>query len=231
MILAVALSAVVAFFASVGDGGACAVTGAPQTGKSRSLKLADEQRKLKARRVVFDPYARRDLQLYEAGLKKSGPWGGTWCEADDLVFHPENLLDFDTVRVVVAPRTYDKVQLGKQFARVFEACWNAGDVDLIAEEAGLYGRHAMDAMMQLSSGGSHALMRLFAVSQSLGRLPKDARRHLSHVVAFAQGETTDIDDLRKRCGRSFAERVQRLTPACGLAETWRLGEGISPSGV
>lgn len=225
-LLAVTLAAVVSFLEGAHDGSTIGLFGAPQTGKSYSLKTADAAKKLKRRRVVFDPYARRDKMLFERGLKKSPPWPGVWCEADDLVFHPEDLLDADTVRVVVAPRTLDPAELGKMFTRTFEACWAAGDIDLIAEEAGLYSRRARDAMMQLASGGSHALMRLYAVSQSIGRLDKDARRHLSHVVAFAQGETTDLDDLRKRCGRSFAERVQRLNPQSGLAETWKLGEGL-----
>lgn len=222
--MAVALAA---FLAAVPPGGVCAVLGAPGSGKSRALKEADQEGQLGARRVVFDPYAQRDLLMHRTGAP-GHPWTGAYCTARDLVESPEEILDHDAVRVVVAPHELQPQKLARDFTRTVRACWASGDVTLIAEEAGLYGRQATEAVMLIASGGRHADMRLFIVCQSLGRVPIDARRHISHLVAFAQGEPQDLIDLRTRCGAPFVDHVQRLTLGDPPA-LWKLGDALTPT--
>lgn len=221
--MAVALAA---WLAAVPHGGVCAVLGVPGSGKSRALKDADQGGALGARRVVFDPYARRDALLAKRKLSPGAPWGGVYVAPRDLKEVPEQVLDFDQVRAVVAPDSLDPGALAQGFDWTVRACWAAGDVSLVAEECGLYGRRSLDAVMRVASGGRHALMRLFLVCQSLGRLPLDARRHVSHLVAFAQGEPSDLDDLRSRCGADFVSRVQLLQPG-DAPELWKLGDGLN----
>jgi hypothetical protein len=223
------LATLLSFIAQVPHGGVCAVLGAPRSGKSRALKEADVAGGLGSRRVVFDPYARRDLLLHRAGAKGS-PWTGAYVSARELVESPEELLDFDPVRLVVAPTDLKSSALARDFSRVVRACWAAGDVSLVAEEAGLYGRQATEAVMLIASGGGHAAMRLFIVCQSLGRVPIDARRHISHLIAFAQGEPQDLIDLRSRCGAPFVTRVQQLKLG-DAPQLWKLGDAMTPGAV
>lgn len=214
------MASVVDWLRSVHMGGVVSVNGMPRTGKSRVLKACDG--KVWTRRVVFDPYDARDRSLYAAGESPAPPWPGVRCSARDLVRYPRLLLDKDPCRVVVVPSSLDKETLGREFSTVARVLWATGRVELIAEECGLYSRQATDMIMQLASGGGHALMRLWLVSQSFGRIQKDGRRHVSHLVSFAQGEESDLDDLRKK-SRALAERVRNLRPGMAPA-LWRLGD-------
>lgn len=212
---------VIRWLREVHAGGVCAVTGMPRTGKSRVLKAADGR--VWSRRLVFDPYAKRDRRLYQLGESPAPPWPGTWCSTDDLRKHAREILDWDPLRVVVVPSSLDPQTLGDEFTACARVLWATGRIDLIAEEAGLYSRWAVPLVMQLASGGGHAAMRLWLVSQSITRLAVDARRHVSHLVSFAQGSPEDIDATRERAGRRFADAVRKLRPGMGPA-LWRLGD-------
>lgn len=214
------MAGVVAWLRSVHNGGVVSVNGMPRTGKSRVLKACDGR--VWRRRVVFDPYDTRDCALFASGDSPAPPWPGVRCSAADLAKYPELLLDKDPCTVVVRPSSMDKEQMGEEFSQVARVLWATGRVELIAEECGLYSRQATDMIMQLASGGGHALMRLWLVSQSFGRIQKDGRRHVSHVVSFAQGESSDFDDLKKK-SPALAERVRKLRPGMAPA-LWRLGD-------
>jgi hypothetical protein len=222
--------ALTAWLASVPWGGVVNHNGAPGSGKSWNLKRADEQLRNGAfkRRCVFDVYANRDRRLRELGKSHGEPWSGTYCTAEDLALYPEELLDDPHARIVVAPNTLDPQTLGEMFTVTARACWASGEIRLIAEEAAIYARAALAIILQITSGGRHSLMALDAVTQSLGRFPLDGRRHITHVVAYAQGEPSDLDDLRARCGRAFAARVQRLSPG-DPPELWKLGDAMNES--
>jgi hypothetical protein len=140
----------------------------------------------------------------------------------DLCAHPD-VLDRPNLRLVVALDSRTEQDRGRDFSRVLELAWHTGDLDIIAEEIGLYGRAAVEWVMQVASGSGHAGIRLHTICQSVGRIPIDARRHFSHVAALAQGEESDLDALRKRCGRAFAAAVSRLRKG-DPPVTWQLGE-------
>jgi hypothetical protein len=216
-----AAATIAAFLASMPAGAVCAVTGMPQTGKSRCLKDSDGISW--SRRVVFDPYAERDLMRFNAGRTPAPPWSGVWASPTEIVRHRAELLDFEPCSVVIAPTNLAPEQLGEDFTRTAQACWRTGGITLIAEEAGLYSRACVPMLMQVASGGGHADMRVVLVSQSIRRLAIDARRHLSHLVMFAQGEAADLEDIRQRCGPELAERVRALRPG-DAPITWRLGD-------
>jgi hypothetical protein len=177
--------------------------------------------------VVFDPYAWTDVRAVQQG-KTAYPWPGRIVDLGELAAEPE-ILDEARLNLVVAPRTVERKRLGEQFAAVADLVWHTGGVDLIAEEAGLYSREAVDAVMRLSSGGRHVGMRLMLISQSLTRLGIDARRHLTAAVVFAQGETADLDQLKQRCGAPFAAAVQRLRVGDGRCLFWRQGDPLDAS--
>lgn len=208
--------------AALPSGATCAVIGAPGTGKTRAVQHADRHGAFR-RRVVFDPYALTDRREASRGRLVT-PWPGVLVTPRGLLECPE-VLDREPLAVVVAPETDEPAQLGRDFQAVCRLAWSTGDVDVIAEEAGLYGREAARMVQRLASGGRHVGVRLVLLSQSVTRLPIEARRYLSHVVAFAQGEPADVANLRQRCGRKFAARVQALRVG-GPPEFWRLGDAL-----
>jgi|GEM_PF-4179125 len=218
-----------AWLSALPAGSVCATLGNPQLGKSWAMKTAAQSGAF-GRLAVFEPYAKRDRKLYRAGLSPAAPWVGVYCSPRDLAKYPRELLSPPGARVVVVPEseTDDPVGLGREFSRVASVLWATGGVDLLGEEVGLYGREAERAMMRLASGGGHALMRLFLVCQSLGRIQKDARRHLNSVVSLPTGEPEDLESLRQRCGPEFVQRVAALDPEDGShAVAWRVGRGVA----
>lgn len=210
----------VPFLAETRAGAVVGVIGAPRTGKTRSLQWA-AKRGAFPRHVVFDPFAMRDRMELKRGREVS-PWLGRIVSPRQILMNPE-LLDRDPLSLVVAPDPMDPPEkIGREFAALGKLVFATGDVDLIAEEAGRYGRNALDVMNLFASGAGHAFSRFFLISQSFGRLHKDVRRNLSALVVFAQGEEDDVKALRTRAGRPFAARVQRLgLKAAPLV--WRLG--------
>lgn len=200
--------------------------GDPRTGKSRAMKEADARGAI-PRRVVFDPYGRRDRLSHDRGAPGQ-PWAGVYCTTRQLLENAPALLDRRAVRIVVAPETLDRVQLAREFSAVADVLWHTGEIDLIAEECGLYGREATDAMMRLSSGGGHAMMRLFLICQSLGRIQRDGRRHINAVASFRLTEPADLKSLRERCGDAAVARISRLG-AGAPPVTWRAGAALEAS--
>jgi hypothetical protein len=223
-----AAATLTAWLAAMPAGSVCAVIGAPGSGKTPIVMEADRAGVF-PRRVVFNPYQSRDVKLSRSGLTHKRPWGGILCTPRELAEYPDRLLDHPRAAVVVDPGTLEssgKRSMGARFRAVAKVVWHTAGVDLICEEVGLYGRESADLMNQWASGGGHSLARLVLICQSLGRIQKDARRNISHVVALAQGEPEDIDNLRRRCGRAFAEDVMRLRLGTGEARCWRLGDAI-----
>jgi hypothetical protein len=221
----------VAFLRSLYPGAVCAVTGAPRTGKTRIVQEAC-RRGLFRRRVVFEPYGFRDRLNFSRGERVS-PWPGEIGTAPDLLADPQ-LLDRDPVALVVSSRNLNRKVLGNAFSVTADLVWHTGGVDLICEEAGLYSREATELIMRFASGGGHCNARVVFIVQSLGRLQIDGRRHLSHILSFAAGETSDVEDVRKRCGPMFAAALQQLRPAdpetgrpADPPIAWQLGQALT----
>lgn len=212
-----------AFVAESHEGAVIALVGAPRTGKSRLAKEIDASGAWR-RRVVFEPHGARD-RLEASRGRELYPWAGTLLGVRDLLEVPE-ALDVDPLALVVVPEPGDGVELGADFAAVARLVWHTGDLALVAEEAALYGRHAVELVNLIATGGGHAGLRFVGISQSWTRLPIDFRRCVSHVVAWAQSEPADVIELSKKCGRRFGARVARLglgdRPLC-----WRLGDAMT----
>jgi len=201
-------------------GSVVAVIGAPGTGKSRAVKAAAAAGAW-PRRVVYEPHARRD-RIEEARGRKLYPWPGSLVSIRDLMRRPD-LLDSDPLALVVDPAGLDAVSMGRDFGTLARLAWHTGDLTIIAEEAAIYARQALEAATLISTGGRHAGLRLIAISQSWTRIPLDVRRCVSDVIAFAQSEPRDVDELGRKCGRDFAERVRRLSSGA-IPCTWRQGD-------
>lgn len=197
--------ALLQLFAGLPAGSVVVVVGLPRYGKSVLLQQADVYGAF-PRRVVFDPYATRDRREATLGRPIS-PWNGRLITLPQLRQRLE-LLDRNDVHLVVQPRSLKPDAAGAEFGKLAELLWHTGGVDLLCEEAGLYSRHAVDLTMQLASGGGHAGMRLFLISQSVSRLHVDVRRHMTHLVAFAQSAAIDAGEISRQCGKDFAAAVQ-----------------------
>jgi hypothetical protein len=219
-----AIAAAAAFLAESVPGEVLASTGLPRTGKSRTVKAADASGAF-GRRVVFEPYAARD-RLESAAGHELYPWAGQVVAYPELVRNPRRYLCGSRCRLVVDPGcdAFDARELGRRFTSLAKLCFAVGGIDLVAEEAALYGREATPAMLLVATGGGHARMRLVVISQRFGRIHIDARGCITRVVAFAQSEAADLDALRVKCGRPWADRVARLDPHCGTPVLWKAGQ-------
>ena len=213
-------AALALMLANLGPGSVVAVIGMPGTGKTRAVQAAESRGEL-GRRIVFDPYGARDRTLARQGDKVT-PWPGQLVTLRQLATNV-HLLRAGNLRLVVAPSSLDPEKMGAEFADLAELAWAQGRLTVVAEEAALYGRACVPAILRVASGGRHAGLRLVLVCQSIGRLPIDARRHLTAVVAHAQGEPQDLDDIRRRCGADFTTRVQALRVGDAPA-IWRIGD-------
>lgn len=196
-----------------------ALVGAPGTGKSRTARAAAEAW---PRRVVYEPHGERDRIEARRG-KRLYPWRGDLVRLHDLLRDPA-VLDRSPLRAVVVPGTLDPAASGAGFAALCRLAWHTGDLSIVAEEAALYARHAVEAANLIATGGRHAGVRLVMISQRWGRIPIDVRGCVSHLVVYALSEASDVQDLAAKCGRVFAQRARAL--AAGDAPlTWRQGDG------
>jgi hypothetical protein len=221
-----AFSTALAMLSNLPAGSVCAVSGLPRTGKSNQVKAADASGAF-PRRLVFDPYYRRDV-IEARSRPDITPWHGQAVSPAELLMRRE-LLCWSPLDLVVAPEHLETEKLAADFTAVAELAWHAGGIDVICEEAALYTRQAADLVMRFASGGGHVNARLVLITQSIGRLHIDARKNLSHVITFAQGSPEDL--LALRCGTEFADRVRKLrAPAPGRPndppELWRLGDAL-----
>lgn len=214
-----------AFLAASTPGEVLASTGVPRSGKSRTVKLADQLGAF-PRRLVFEPYAARD-RIESARGNQLYPWAGEVVAFPELVRNPRRYLcRAAPLRLVIDPACdpFDARELGRRFTSCAKLAFYAGGVDLIAEEAALYAREATPAMLLVATGGGHARMRLVVISQRFGRIHIDARGCITRIVAFAQSEAADLDALRTKCGPAWTAKVARLDREAGTPVTWRIGQ-------
>lgn len=225
------MSALVEFYASMHPGAVSLTLGVPRTGKTTGMIAAMQAGAIGPRVLVADPYARVDRAEMRRGEPVT-PWPGMLITPEDLAANA-HVLDQARGTIVVCPRgTLSEYQLGLVYGRVLELVWHTGRYDIVAEEFGLWGRAAYEWANRIATGGGHPRLRLHALCQSLGRVQRDVRRVPTHIVSYAQGDSEDITELRKRCGRPFAEAVARLRPRDGERPadpplTWRLGATLT----
>lgn len=221
------LGPALALLCALPSGSVTAIIGLPRCGKSTLVQRADLDGAF-PRRVVFDPYNRRDRIEATRG-KPVSPWNGRVLSSADLCRNPD-VLDRDPLALVVCDsHDLSSRWQGQAFSRVARLLWATGGVDLICEEAGLYSRHAVELGNQLATGGGHVGMRLICVVQSLSRLHIDFRRSISAVISFAQTEADDLKALAGRCGKRFAAQVAALPPRGAPPLLWTQGQRSEPS--
>jgi hypothetical protein len=208
--------------ASAPAGSVAAVCGRPGTGKSRVVKLAIARHPEKFRRlVVFDPHAKRDRLMLERGAQLY-PWQGELVEFAELVAAPRKLLCRSPVALVVDPGTIDRAKLAARFKTTAALAWNAGGLDVIAEEAALYAREATDPITLYATSGRHTGGRLFLISQRFMRVHVDARELLSHVVLFGPRDPTApaFGGADVRAVRELVDDPTWRPPGGGQLFTW-----------
>lgn len=214
-------AAAAAALATLAPGSVAAALGVPGAGKTTA---AQEARPMWGRSLVFDPGAERDRLEWNRGKRERTPWAGGLVTVDDLLEFPQ-LLDDVPLSLVVSSGEWSARGIGGDFATLIRLAWLTGDVVIVGEECGSYSRECVEAIHRVATRGGHAGIALVLIAQSIGRIHADGRREIDLVVAGAQGEPNDLDDLRGRCGASFVEKVKASKRGDPL-HIWRLGDGV-----
>lgn len=205
------------------EGSVVALIGAPRTGKSRLAKAADAAGAWR-RRVVFEPHGLRD-RIEETRGRRLYPWRGRLVTVGALLESPY-LLDSDPLRLVVVPEGRSEAERGRDFEAIGSLAWATGGITVVAEEAAIYARRAIEVATLIATGGGHAGMRLVVISQSWGRIPVDVRRCVSHLVAFAVSEAGDLRELKPKIGARRTAAVASLH-AGDPPILWRQGDAAT----
>lgn len=211
----------VRFVSELEEGGtliACGITGYGKTTTVQAA-LADSSRV-----VVVDPYSGLDRRRDAAGTGRRRTWQGDLWTHDQLIANPDPLR-VQPMRVIYDPGTLTSYRMGPRIAGLLEMLWEDGDVDIVLEEAGLYSRSIIEMVNRLCTGAGHSGCRLFCIVQGYSRITLDARRNPTRILAFAQVDATDYDELRPKVGAGGVARLQALQPG-DAPVLWRLGQQV-----
>ena len=214
------------------NGSACAVVGSTGLGKSYLLHKADEAGAFR-HRVVFDAF------LWES-IDQDYPWKGEDLTVDMFL---ERANDEGTIfkhgpRVNVGPDEeddYNDRRIAGAFVRVAKTATYHKNLDLIAEECGLWSQSyvprykyppkgkksdtvevveestesALGPILRtITAGGRHLGLRFFCVVQSLSHLSKSVRAYITSAVIF---DAANPEELRELGDPELWDQVQELS--------------------
>jgi len=167
------------------------IMGLPECGKTTFARTLTADA---FRAVFFDPAGdysapgRLDVTLAE--LQK---WPG--------------LLDDPHARIVVKPQADDERGLAAEARVLINLAFEAGDLVLVLDEVGDYGKHAAGPLSKLVRRGRHEGIASVLVSQFATDFPKTCRRAASDVYGFLQKHPDDLAALEHVYGPAFSARV------------------------
>jgi hypothetical protein len=186
------------FVADLPRGGSLIASGLTGFGKTHWLKLGLESSRHLA---IIDTMATVDRQRHAQGDFTREGWDGDLYTYAELMESHEPLLA-TPARLVLDPSTYDPNEAGRRVAVMLELLWSIGDFDVVLEEAGGYSRWAVPLIHRLTSAGAHRGLRVFMLTQSLGRITIDARRNAQRLMLFPQADEQDMTELRRKLGKA-----------------------------
>lgn len=112
----------------------------------------------------------------------------------------------------------------KLVARLLAALEPKQKTILILDEVHFWADQVPEELRNLACMGRHDEIEIVFVTQRAAKVPIDARSQCQNVVAFAQSEPADLEALRLRCGKNFAEEVSLLVPASHEHAAWTQGQ-------
>ena len=91
---------------------------------------------------------------------------------------------------------------------------NQGPVTVVADELGTITRanRAPEGLTDLSMRGRHLRVDLIGAWQRYSHAPRDVTSQADTILSFAVHEKADLEALEGRCGKAYAETVERLDP-------------------
>ena len=225
------LKPAIEFIRSRPTGSACAVIGSTGLGKSYLLHKADEAGAFR-QRLVYDVFLWEDLD-------QSYPWRGENLTTDELLdrAYSEKRLFAHGPKINVGPTEEDDYNdrlIADGFAAVAEVARHHKNLDLIAEECGLWSQSyrpkrkypsagkkretveiadesdesALAPILRtITAGGRHLGLRLFTVVQSAHHLSKSVRSYITSAVIF---DAANADELREFGDPELWPKVQEL---------------------
>jgi hypothetical protein len=131
--------------------------------------------------------------------------------------HP---LDFEDLSLAVVPGGKLPRQVADDFEPFVSMVESTGDLLLMVEEVGYFGKHCAEWLDYLATQSRHWGVPVVFLAQRLTQVPKTARTQASWVVSFRQDDDDDLEALgelvrdrtRPEFARQFADDVGALAP-------------------
>ncbi|RJS26075.1 hypothetical protein DRW03_06345 [Corallococcus sp. H22C18031201] len=196
------------------------------TGKSTRAKAAlGAAMKAGQRVVAYDVHDEYSQLGRDSGQVVLGPLTHrmTVSElADNL-----DVLERDGLALAVVPEGPNR-EKGEDFAALVEDVLDVGELVLLADEVGQWGRYCAEALDELACQSRHSAVPVVLVAQRLTQVPKTARTQATQINSGRQDNPDDLRALADVAGQDFASAVSRLVR--GEFRHWRDDAGALPVG-
>jgi Helicase HerA, central domain len=118
-------------------------------------------------------------------------------------------------------------ETAEELADLVNLLESTGGVFLVMDELHRYQEHAARTLNRLAFESRKWRVPVCFVTQRMTDIPKGARTQLTDVDSGLQLDDEDVDALRRRCGKDFAERVPLLRP--GESVYWSDSHQLTPA--
>ena len=129
-----------------------------------------------------------------------------------------HVLRSEGLSLAVVPRALPR-EMAEDFAWLAGELHHVGDLLLVVDEVGYFGRHCTDWLELVATQSRHMLMPVVLVAQRSTQVPKTARTQASHFISYRQENAADLAALADDYGDTFPDGVPRL--ARGEWKHWR----------
>ncbi|OJT24304.1 hypothetical protein BO221_14100 [Archangium sp. Cb G35] len=117
-------------------------------------------------------------------------------------------------------------ETAEELADLVNLLESTGGIFLVMDELHRYQEHAVRTLNRLAFESRKWRVPVCFVTQRMTDIPKGARTQLTDVESGLQMDDEDVDALRRRCGRDFADRVSLLP--LGESIYWSASHQLPP---
>jgi energy-coupling factor transporter ATP-binding protein EcfA2 len=174
--------------------------------------------------VAFDPHDEYSQEGRQSSQVRLGPLTQRMT-VEQLAADPDALLE-KRLSLAVVPEGLGPREKAEAFSALVDEVLDAGDVVLLADEVGQWGRYCAEQLDELACQSRHSGVPVVLVAQRLVQVPKTARTQATLVNSGRQDNPDDLAALADLAGEGFSEAVARLKR--GECVQWVESEGRWP---